>query len=104
MATLYIVAGETGEYEDMVGWTVVAYLSYRFAKMHARRAQKCADEIFAQHGGSYLYGDPKDKERYNEFDPRMRLDGGARYGVMTLELRDGLPTSETPMRRFRKAR
>lgn len=46
MTTIYIVKGQSGEYDDRKEWDVIAYFDFDKAWKHCLEAQKIATEIF----------------------------------------------------------
>lgn len=70
---LYLVMGETGEYEDRHSWPVKGYLNERLAKHHARRAGERAYQLICEALNIPLTSDQnvidsakKDYDKWNE--------------------------------------
>ena len=97
MKTIYIVYGETGEYEDWNNWEVVAFTKKHDAEVFAKVLQRQADNWREQ----LISGKCKDMsyELRNVFmksivflDPDFQYnnDTGTKYGVFELDLRNKL--------------
>lgn len=82
---IYLVIGETGEHGDREEWPVIAYLSKRRARTHARRAAKRAADIHARPDFSCV--EPRAEK--SEYDPNLRIDyTGTTYRVEEVPLGD----------------
>ena len=82
--TIYLVWGQTGEYEEAAEWIVCAYTNAAKARGHADQATAEVGVILNQYD-SYLRVPPG----ANRFDPHMQLDyTGTRYTVSEIELHD----------------
>ena len=82
MKHVYLVIGETGEYDDHSEWVVRAYGSEELAQGHAAAAEAVAKEIFKE----YPFPDCIVANAKNPHDPKMQIDyTGTRYKVEKVE-------------------
>ena len=95
MSTIYLVTGESGEYDDHRTWLVVAYTDRAAAESHAARANQAStaidrqrDEFYSGHQDELDVFDRLQAMTVNEHDPGM-VWGYPRpgYDVTELELR-----------------
>jgi len=76
---IYVVIGDTGEYDDFSTWIVKAYFSKALADSHALQAQTAADKL-----------QRNNYEPVNPYDPFMKLDyNGAHYRVQEIDFYGG---------------
>lgn len=73
--TIYVVSGQSGEYEDHREWLVIAYASEFKAKEHAASAAAKNKEYRDVAGPLWLEVDDswKTPSRRNEFDPDEQM-------------------------------
>lgn len=82
MKHIYLVIGETGEYDDHNEWVVHAYRSRELALEHAAAAEAVAKEIFKE----YPFPACIAANAKNPHDPKMQIDyTGSRYRVEEIE-------------------
>ena len=95
MKTIWIIYGETGEYDDWKEWPVCAYFDEEKAKTHAKLAAEFASE--ARHQGCMqtprLYSYEITERWPNPYDVHMEIESNmdTHYYATPLEIRDELP-------------
>ena len=86
--TIYIVKGETGEYDNYNEWDVMAFSNKEEAITHMQTCQDWVD----------MYINPTSLSQFRElcnlknpFDSYMRVDyTGVHYGISSLQLKENL--------------
>lgn len=61
---IFLVMGETGEYEDKQEWVVCAYRNYEQAYQHAKMADEEASKFFTERGDEIV---TRHKGNYDEY-------------------------------------
>jgi hypothetical protein len=75
---IWLVVGETSEYDDRSEWVVIGYLDEGSAYRHAKLAEEEADIIFKEDDAKYYYGG----EKRNKYDDLMQMQyTGTTYSV-----------------------
>ena len=91
VSKIWIVFGETGEYDSHHEWSIAAYKTEELAQAHADAATKFYQDnncLTDRYKWSYSRLD----EFKNPFDPNMDIDyTGTSWGVYPVELRSALP-------------
>lgn len=92
MPRIFVVHGQTGEYDDHRTWQVAAFTSKRRAQTWARRANAWAKR-HGLHNEHVAYNN-RDKAADNPYDPGARCDyTGMSYYVVPARLNPALPTA-----------
>ena len=80
MDIIYLVVGESGDYEDRAKWNVAFYENKRIAEIHSILAAKRAEEIMEKYGKKVNFLDLERfidfsiiPEKANEYDSEMRI-------------------------------
>ena len=74
---IYVVKGETGEYDDHREWPVRAYFSQKLAELHRLHAQIVAD-------------DRQNDPIVSAYDPFIKMDyNGTKYSVIEIDFYGG---------------
>lgn len=80
--TIWIVEGNTGEYDNRRNWTVCAYPTKSSAEKHVKMAQAEADRLEASRSELYRC------QEKNPYDPDMSMDfNGTEYSCYKIELK-----------------
>lgn len=83
---IWVLIGNTGEYDSSTEWMVCAFYSKRSANTHLRKAQQRATEIKRYY--RFISGHRDNPKYQNEFDPGMAMDSsGTNYSLVQIELR-----------------
>lgn len=83
---IYLVVGNTGEYEDFREWAVAAFTSKQRAETWKRNCEKFAPSSLSR------WSDREDM--VNPYDPDMDVDyNGVRYNVCRVRLNPAHPTA-----------
>ena len=89
MKLIWIVYGQTGEYDDSREWTVCAYEEESLARIHAAQATVFAQKLMSLYRGN-RWDIPKGA---NPYDTHMQVDtNGILYSCYGTQIRDALPT------------
>ena len=84
MSKVYVIIGQTGQYDDYREWNVIAFKHKTKANNYLKLVQDKADEIYEKQRNRYSFN-----ERDNEYDPRMSMDyNGTKYTIEELKLEE----------------
>lgn len=89
MKMVYVVFGETGQYEDRIEWPVKVFKEKKKAEDFMERANEYAENIYKAHQQKW---GPRPIKFKSPFDPNLQMDrSGAHYfyEVVPLENNNG---------------
>lgn len=86
---IYIVYGQTGEYEDRREWTVRGFRSEELANRYARMCDEQAKELRGIHG-PYLHSTDRELAGVILLDPFFSCDSKTDYIVGNLDVFDDI--------------